>query len=73
MIRFRYSRALACATAIEDNSMGNGLCEGPPWATLPGSLLLTVFKFLSCKELVCISSVCTRWMRVARDERIWKR
>ena len=40
--------------------------------TLPETVLLHVFSFLSAKDLLNISETCKTWHRIARDEFLWR-
>eukprot|EP01102_Stenamoeba_stenopodia_P009136 TRINITY_DN2680_c0_g1_i1.p1 TRINITY_DN2680_c0_g1~~TRINITY_DN2680_c0_g1_i1.p1 ORF type:complete len:504 (+),score=125.15 TRINITY_DN2680_c0_g1_i1:200-1711(+) len=42
------------------------------WESLPEEMLVYIFSFLSCKDLLEISLVNKRWKQLAEDETIWK-
>ncbi|KAL7306531.1 hypothetical protein TKK_0001224 [Trichogramma kaykai] len=43
------------------------------WSYMPDTVLLSIFQYLSPKELLTSGEVCTSWNRVSRDEMLWKR
>ncbi|EFN62946.1 F-box/WD repeat-containing protein 5 [Camponotus floridanus] len=42
------------------------------WYYMPDSILLSIFQYLSPKELTIAGEVCRSWHRVSRDEFLWK-
>lgn len=42
------------------------------WYYMPDSILLSIFQYLSPKELTTAGEVCRSWHRVSRDEFLWK-
>ncbi|XP_029171267.1 F-box/WD repeat-containing protein 5-like [Nylanderia fulva] len=42
------------------------------WYYMPDSILLSIFQYLSPKELTIAGEVCSSWHRVSRDEFLWK-
>lgn len=40
---------------------------------IPDCTFLKIFSYLNFPDVVRVSSVCQRWMRIARDEQLWKR
>lgn len=70
-----------CRTADEDasdESDNNSEClsEGSEgdvnWYYMPDSILLSIFQYLTPKELTIAGEVCRSWHRVSRDEFLWK-
>jgi WD40 repeat protein len=39
---------------------------------LPDCTLLNIFSYFDAKEILKISSVCSRWSRIGKDEQLWK-
>ncbi|KAJ8300704.1 hypothetical protein KUTeg_022223 [Tegillarca granosa] len=44
----------------------------PSWQFLPDDIILYVFSFLPASSVLRCSSVCRSWLRVAKDELLWK-
>ncbi|XP_020287026.1 F-box/WD repeat-containing protein 5 [Pseudomyrmex gracilis] len=42
------------------------------WYYMPDSVLLSIFQYLTPKELLTAGEVCSSWHRVSRDEFLWK-
>lgn len=42
------------------------------WTNLPDSLLLHIFCFLSPNEVLLAGEVCRNWLRLSKDEMLWK-
>ncbi|KMQ87834.1 f-box wd repeat-containing protein 5-like protein, partial [Lasius niger] len=42
------------------------------WYYMPDSILLSIFQYLTPKELTIAGEVCRSWHRVSRDEFLWK-
>ncbi|XP_033226621.1 F-box/WD repeat-containing protein 5 [Belonocnema kinseyi] len=42
------------------------------WFYMPDSLILSIFRYLSPKDLLTAGEVCKSWNRVSRDEFLWK-
>ncbi|XP_012262746.1 F-box/WD repeat-containing protein 5 [Athalia rosae] len=42
------------------------------WRYMPDSVLLSIFQYLTPKELLTVGEVCKSWHRVCRDEFLWK-
>ncbi|XP_046413116.1 F-box/WD repeat-containing protein 5 isoform X1 [Neodiprion fabricii] len=42
------------------------------WWYLPDSVLLSIFQYLTPKELLTVGEVCRTWHRVCKDEFLWK-
>ncbi|XP_072743715.1 F-box/WD repeat-containing protein 5 [Anoplolepis gracilipes] len=67
-----------CQTADEDVSESDSEClsqqsEGDVnWYYMPDSILLSIFQYLTPKELTIAGEVCRSWHRVSRDEFLWK-
>ena len=43
------------------------------WTDLPDNLLLHIFGFLTPKEIALAGEVCRDWLRISKDEMLWKR
>ncbi|XP_029675989.1 F-box/WD repeat-containing protein 5 [Formica exsecta] len=69
-----------CQTADEEvsESDNNSEClsqrsEGDVnWYYMPDSILLSIFQYLTPKELTIAGEVCRSWHRVSHDEFLWK-
>ena len=48
------------------------LDHAQPWHILPDSLLIELFRFLDAEDLDRVGRVCANWLRVSRDEFLWK-
>ena len=46
--------------------------ENDNWFYMPDSILLSIFRYLSPKDLLTAGEVCKAWNRVSRDEFLWK-
>lgn len=42
------------------------------WRYMPDSVLLSIFQYLTPKELLTAGEVCRSWERVSKDEFLWK-
>lgn len=42
------------------------------WNFLPETILLQIFQYLSPKNLLTVGLTCKTWLRVSRDELLWK-
>ncbi|KAK2587588.1 hypothetical protein KPH14_003716 [Odynerus spinipes] len=42
------------------------------WYYMPDSILLSIFQYLTPKELVTAGEVCRSWHKVSRDEFLWR-
>lgn len=42
------------------------------WYVMSDSILLSIFQYLTPKELMTAGEVCRSWYRVSRDEFLWK-
>lgn len=42
------------------------------WYVMSDSILLSIFQYLTPKELTTAGEVCRSWYRVSRDEFLWK-
>ena len=42
------------------------------WLCLPDSLVLQIFTYLSSTELLGAAQSCKAWLRISRDELLWK-
>ena len=42
------------------------------WQHAPDNVLLKIFSFLHCQELLRASCVCKMWHRIAHDDFLWK-
>ncbi|XP_029635663.1 F-box/WD repeat-containing protein 5 [Octopus sinensis] len=45
----------------------------PNWDLLPEHLLLHIFCYLSAQSVLNCSQMCTKWLRIAYDELLWKK
>ncbi|GAB1600846.1 F-box/WD WD repeat-containing 5 [Argonauta hians] len=45
----------------------------PNWNLLPEHLLLHIFCYLSAQSVLNCSLMCTKWLRIAYDELLWKK
>ncbi|XP_014210328.1 F-box/WD repeat-containing protein 5 [Copidosoma floridanum] len=52
----------------EDEEM---LCDDR-WSYMPDSVMLSIFQYLSPKELLTAGGTCRTWNRVSEDEMLWK-
>lgn len=43
------------------------------WYYIPDSILLSIFQYLTPKEIVNVGLVCTSWNRISKDELLWKK
>ncbi|XP_034949742.1 F-box/WD repeat-containing protein 5 isoform X2 [Chelonus insularis] len=53
--------------SMSDDEEGND-----NWYYMPNSILLSVFKLLTPREVVTAGMVCKHWCRVSQDELLWK-
>ena len=54
-------------------SLGSRTFDVSIWESLPDSLVLEVFSFLTVKNFASISRVCKKWLKNSRDDLLWKR
>lgn len=52
---------------LSDYSDGNA-----NWYYMPDSILLSIFRYLTPKELTIAGQVCRSWNRISHDEFLWK-
>ncbi|XP_071563306.1 F-box/WD repeat-containing protein 5 isoform X1 [Temnothorax nylanderi] len=57
----------------DDGSEYSSRSEGDlNWYVMSDSILLSIFQYLSPRELMTAGAVCRSWYRVSRDEFLWK-
>ncbi|XP_077267702.1 F-box and WD repeat domain containing 5 isoform X2 [Temnothorax americanus] len=57
----------------DDGSEYSSRSEGDlTWYVMSDSILLSIFQYLSPRELMTAGAVCRSWYRVSRDEFLWK-
>lgn len=57
----------------DDGSEHSSRSEGDyNWYVMSDSILLSIFQYLTPRELMIAGEVCRSWYRVSRDEFLWK-
>jgi len=57
----------------DDGSEYSSRSEGDlNWYIMSDSILLSIFQYLTPRELMTAGEVCQSWYRVSRDEFLWK-
>jgi len=56
----------------EYSSRSEGESDEFNWYVMSDSILLSIFQYLTPRELLTAGEVCRSWFRVSRDEFLWK-
>ena len=62
--------SVTASASISVSSLSSA--EAKPWHLLPDSLLFELFRFLDAASLSRAGLVCVNWLRVSRDDFLWK-